>query len=428
MFSKTTFHPGGRPRRAPLTEGAGCVSNVNPACCSRRAALLALSGAGLATLDAAAPAAPEFVDLFEAGQGGYALYRIPGLVVTRAGSVLAYAEARRHTGSDWDDIDLVLRRSSDGGRSFSAALELPRVSGPVERNPVSIERKQGQPEWRTYNNPVAIGARDGRVHLLFCVEYMRVFYTHSDDDGRTFSAPVEITSALEPLRGRYNWRAVATGPGHGIELRRGRLLVPLWLALGTEGNGHGPSVNATIYSDDRGGTWHAGELAIAGRPEFPNANESVVAERSDGSVMMNVRTGSPRNRRTVLTSPDGIRGWSEPRFDETLTDPICAAALLRLPRKRKGALFVFSNPDSTTRADGKAQASKDRRNLTLRLSRDEGATWSAARVLEPGPSGYSDLAALGADTVLCFYEMTKAGGARVLRLARLGPAWIEAAH
>jgi sialidase-1 len=396
--------------------------------CSRRAALLSLLGGGLAPLMAAVPLAPAFTDLFTAQEGGYALYRIPGLVVTRRGSVIAYAEARRHTGSDWDDIDLVLRRSTDGGKTFDAPRTLARVPGAVERNPVAIERKQGQPEWRTYNNPAAIATRDGLVHLLFCVEYMRVFYTCSEDDGRTFSTPVEITAALEPLRKTYAWRAVATGPGHGIELRRGRLLVPVWVALGTEGNGHGPSVNTTIYSDDHGRTWHAGEIAISGRVDFPNANETVLVERTDGSVIMNVRTGSARNRRTISTSPDGISRWSEPHFDETLTDPNCAAGLVRMPGRKKPALFVFSNPDSTTRADGKLVASKDRRNLTLRLSRDEGASWSSARVLEPGAAGYSDLAALADGTILCYYETKPDRHTSVLRLARVRREWIEAAE
>jgi len=427
MSSRTKSKAGAQPCCAPPAGTAADVSASSPAICSRRAAVLAVFGVGLAPLSAAGPPAPEFTDLFEAGQGGYALYRIPGVVVTRAGTVLVYAEARRHTGSDWDDIDLALRRSTDGGRGFSTPQMLPRVPGPVDRNPVAIERKQGQPTWRTYNNPTAIATRDGRVHLLFCVEYMRVFHTRSDDDGRTFSTPVEITAALEPLRARYNWRVVATGPGHGLELRRGRLVAPVWLALGTEGNGHAPSVNTTIHSDNHGRTWHAGELAVAGRPAFPNANETALIERSDGSVMMNIRTVSPRNRRAVATSPDGATRWSEPHYDETLTDPICAAGLLRLQGKKKGALFVFSNPDSVTRADGKVQASKDRRNLTLRLSRDEGATWSAARVLEPGPSAYSDLAALGDGAILCCYEMTTTAGARVLRLARVRPEWIEVA-
>lgn len=383
-----------------------------------------LSRRGFLLGAAAAPLAGQSMDtrdLHVARQGGYALYRIPGLVVTRRNTVLAYAEARRQTGSDWDDIDILVRRSTDGGRTFDASWTVPHVAG-VERNPVAIERKQGQPEWRTYNNPAAIAARDGRVHFLFCIEYMRVFYMRSDDDGRSFTVPVEITAALDSLRGRYPWRVVATGPGHGIELRSGRLLVPVWLALGTEGNGHGPSVNATVYSDDHGRTWHAGEIAIIDQPEFPSVNETALIEHADGRVTMNARTPSPRNRRAISTSPDGISRWSPPRFDETLNDPICAAGLVSVTQKKGGAVWAFSNPDCVTRADGRDIASKDRRNLTVRFSRDEGATWVGARVLERGPSAYSDLAALSDGSLLCYYETSNRSGVSVLRLARLGQA------
>jgi sialidase-1 len=336
-------------------------------------------------------------DLFQAHQGGYALYRIPGIVVTRRGTVLAYAEARRNTGSDWDDIDLLVRRG------FAPPWTLPRLAG-IERNPVAIERNQGKPEWRTYNNPVMIAARAGGVHFLFCAEYMRVFYCHSGDDGRTFSQPREITAALEPLRKDFPWRVVATGPGHGIELRNGRLVVPVWIALGTEGNGHGPSVNTTIYSDDRGRSWRCGEIAIAGHPEFPSANETALIEHADGRVTMNVRTTSKHNRRTILMSPDGATRWSTPLFDEMLTDPNCAAGLVRVPGKR---LWAFTNPDALTR-----------RNLTLRVSRDEGRTWETVRVIEPGPSAYSDLAVVGG-RLLCLYEARNREGVAVLRLERI---------
>ena len=137
----------------------------------RREFLLGMVGSGLAART------PEggSVDLFEAKTGGYALYRIPGVVVTRRGTVLAYAESRTHTGSDWDDIDVLVRRSTDGGRTFGPSWMAPHVPG-AERNPVANERKQGKPEWRTYNNPVAIAARGGAVHFLYCLEYMRVFY------------------------------------------------------------------------------------------------------------------------------------------------------------------------------------------------------------------------------------------------------------
>lgn len=365
---------------------------------------------------AAAKAGP--IDLFEAKVGGYALYRIPGIVVTAKGTVLVYAEARRNTGGDWDEIDLPMRRSTDGGKTFGTSWIVPHVPG-AERNPVANERKQGKPEWRTYNNPVAIAARDGRVHFLFCVEYMRVFHCYSDDDGRTFSSAVEITAALEPLKPKFAWRVAATGPGHGIELRNGRLVVPVWLALGTQGNGHAPSVNTTIYSDDRGATWKCGEIAVPDRPPFPSPNETALIENADGGVTMNVRVVSPRNRRTIARSADGATAWSEPHFDETLTDPVCMAGLVGVPVKKGAPLWAFSNPDSVTRADGKDLPSKDRRNLTLRFSRDEGKTWKIARVLEPGPSGYSDLAVRGPDTLLCFYEAKNASGAAVLRLTRL---------
>ncbi|MDE3164721.1 MAG: exo-alpha-sialidase, partial [Acidobacteriota bacterium] len=144
-----------------------------------------------------------------------------------------------------------------------------------------------------------------------------------------------------------------------------------------------------------------------------------VIERADGSVTMNVRTTSPRNRRTILTSPDGATRWSAPHFDETLTDPICAAGLVRIPQKQGAPWWAFSNPDCVTRADGRAIANKDRRNLTLRISRDEGATWTIVRVLEPGPAGYSDLAALPGGSLLCHYETVSAPRSAVLRLARL---------
>src|ERR1700760_906235 len=158
---------------------------------SRRGFLFGAAAGALAAQESA----PATADLFEAGVGGYHLYRIPGIIVTRRNSVITYAEARRNTGSDWDDIDLLVRRSSNGGRTFEAPWMVPHVPGSV-RNPVALERNIGNAEWRTYNNPVAIAARDGRVHLLFCIEYMRVFYMRSDDDGRTYTAPVEITDAI----------------------------------------------------------------------------------------------------------------------------------------------------------------------------------------------------------------------------------------
>jgi len=369
-------------------------------------------------------------ELFEGGQGGYELYRIPGIIVTRAGTVLAYAEARKFTGGDWDTIDIQLRRSTDGRRTFSAPVVIGHVDTPLQRNPVAIERKQGKPTDVTYNNPVAISDRNGLVHFLFCIDYMRVFYMQSADDGKSFSAPVEITAAFDQFRPEYAWRVVATGPGHGIQLSNGRLVVPIWLSPGTEGNGHGPSVDATIYSDDHGATWHRGDIAVPDTPDFPKPNETDVVQLADGRVMLNVRTAG-KNRRTIVISKDGATRWSAPRLQEDLPDPICFAGLVRLSTKKSGGRnrLLFSNPDNLTRKDGKDLPGKDRRNLTVRVSYDEGASWTVKKALEPEVSGYSDLAVLPDGTILCFYETGSAAppnGAltRQLVLARFNLEWL----
>ncbi len=140
--------------------------------------------------------------------------------------------------------------------------------------------------------------------------------------------------------------------------------------------------------------------------------------------MLNARVASPRNRRVVVTGPDGAAHWSAPHDQEDLPDPICAAGFLSLPQKHSKSLLLFSNPDSLTRADGKDQINKDRRNVTVRMSTDQGATWPVKRALEPGRSGYSDLAALPNGDILCFYE----SAARFLTLARFNPDWLTGAN
>jgi sialidase-1 len=338
--------------------------------------------------------------LFEGGAGGYNIYRIPGIVVTKKGTILAYTEARRTNGNDWDSIDIVMRRSTDGGTTFSPQRVIARAPGKIDRNPIAIERKQGKPGDITYNNPVAIADANGSIHFLFCLEYMRAFHMRSDDDGLTFSTPTEITSAFEAFRPDYAWRVLAIGPGHGIQLKRGRLLAPVWLSLGTAGNGHHPSVTATIYSDDHGSTWHRGDIAVPVTPEFPDPNEATIAELPDGSVMLNVRTEAKENRRTVLTSRDGATNWTPPHLQPDLPEPICFASLMRDKN-----VLLFVNPDNLQRADGKDLRSKDRINLTVRLSNDDGAHWTVSRTIEPGATGYSDLSVAKNGAILCLYEV-----------------------
>lgn len=358
--------------------------------------------------------APHFEKavLWEHDTGGYAHYRIPGVVVSRAGTVLAYAEARRTTRSDWAEIDVVMRRSTDGGRTFQAPVRIGHMDGKFPKNPVAIARNQGIGEGTTYNNPVAVADRNGAIHFLFCVEYMRAFYMRSDDDGRTWTLPVEITGAFAAFRASYAWQVLATGPGHGIQLRNGRLLVPVWLSLGTQGNGHGPSVAATIYSDDHGKTWKGGEIAGPDTAEMPSPNETTAVQLADGRVMLNMRSPSAKQRRIFTYSKDGATGWTAPAFDDALFEPVCFASLVRVGKHR----LIFVNPDSQKR---------ERRNLTVRISEDDGRTWAVKRVIEPGPSAYADLAVLRDGTILCLYESGASTSYDRLTLARFDLEWVH---
>jgi sialidase-1 len=375
----------------------------------------------------------EKTDLFEAGKDSYALYRIPGIVVTGKGTVLAYGEARKNAAGDWGHIDILMRRSVDGGKSWKPATNIVKLEGKFERNPVAVAQKLGKPGEITLNNPVAIPDRNGAVHFLFCVEYGRCFYMKSNDDGVSFSKPVEITSIFNKFRPEYDWKVLATGPGHGIQLRSGRLVVPVWLSTGTGGHAHRPSVASVIYSDDAGKTWQRGDIAVPNTAEWINPSETVAVELSDGRVMLNVRSESKKHRRLVTHSKDGATGWSKPEFAEELIEPICMASILRLPGEAKGkGRLVFANPYNLERGDGKAKpgTSRDRKNLSLQLSRDDGRTWPVRKTLEPGFSGYSDLAVTADGTILCFYERGSTDGKNVYRtkyltVARFNPEWLE---
>jgi sialidase-1 len=352
----------------------------------------------------------ETTDLFESGRDGYTAYRIPGIVVTAKGTILAYCEARK-SGHDWSEIDLLLRRSTDGGKTWGAPTRVSEMLDRARRNPAAPKKAPPSEAAITINNPVAITDRDGAVHLVYCVEYERCFHRRSDDDGVTFSPSVEITAAWEPLRKEFDWRVIAPGPGHGIQVRSGRLLVPVWMSKGYDANGRHDTRVATIYSDDGGKAWRAGAIVPDVTPPG-SPNESAVVELSDGRVMINMRHDSERHLRAVSTSPDGISQWSEPSFDEQLLEPSCMAGLARFADGR----IVFSNPH--------VPRGRGRRNLTVKLSDDDGTTWRASRAVETGPSAYSDLA-VGPDGVIyCFYERGEKKAYERLTLARFNVDWL----
>jgi sialidase-1 len=364
-------------------------------------------------------AAPELAktDVFPPGLNGVARYRIPGIVVTPKGTVLAYAEARRNGSSDWGEIEVHLRRSTDGGRTWQASQHIAHRVARIEGNP---RKRTGGEHEQTVNNPVAIvDHQTGAIEFLYCVNYARCFSMRSTDDGLTWSKPVEITATFEPFRTRYDWKVIATGPGHGIQLKSGWLVVPIWLAFGKTGD-HAPSAAGTIYSDDHGRTWNAGEVAVPNEGAFGNPNETMLTELSDGRVMLVTRSVSKPNRKIITTSRDGASGWSKPRFHPQLWEPICMASIVSHPAK-PGTL-IFSNPHSRSldeQGNEKPKGRGKRRNLSIKLSRDNGKTWPVNKTLEAGPSAYSDLTLLTDGSVLCLYEDDKS-----ISCARFNIEWI----
>ncbi len=378
-------------------------------------------------------------DLYTSGAGGYALYRIPGIVALSDGTVLAYCEARKRAKGDWGSIDILMRRSTDDGQTWDVPRQIVTPPADVQQNPVSVAQGLAEPGEITLNNPVAIVTSDDTVHFLYCVEYARVFAMRSDDGGETFSQPREITSVFDALRPTYAWKVVATGPGHGIQLHydeprpeEGRLLVACWLSDGSGGHAHRPSIVTTIYSDDDGATWKCGEIVVA-HPQLTNPSETVPIQLSDGQVMLNVRHENPNNRRALFWSDNGATGWLAPVFHDELLEPVCMASTVRLSGgpgrvKRSGSMqpersrILFANPYSTRPRTDKKTTSRTRENVCVQLSYDEGYSWPVRRVLEPGPSGYSDLAVGPAATIYCLYESGR--GTSRLTLARFNLEWL----
>jgi sialidase-1 len=388
--------------------------------------VLALSATWLLP-PAAAAASPLFekIDLFAEGQAGFVSYRIPGVVVTAQGTVLAYCEARKFTSADRGEIEVHVRRSTDGGRTWSPQQQIAHLGPRLPRNPHMPDDKRkknmGGPEEQTVNNPMLMATREGPVHFVYCVEYMRAFHALSDDDGVTWSQPVEITATFDRFRSEIDWQAIATGPGHGIQLRSGRLLVPVWLATYEKAAPQRKGCSV-IFSDDQGATWQRGDMAMT------IGGESSVAQLSDGRVVLSSRNTDKRNRRAVVFSRDGATGWTKPEFIEELLEPGCMAGLVShpgLPGTNR-PLLLHSSPHTTKRDH------RERKNVSIHLSPDDGRTWPVRKLLQAGPSAYSDLAVLPDGTILCFYESGKPGETRrngdwayaCLTLARFNLDWL----
>ncbi|HEO69685.1 MAG TPA: exo-alpha-sialidase [Candidatus Hydrogenedentes bacterium] len=337
-------------------------------------------------IDKKAALLPNQAVVYARGEGGYHTYRIPALLVTQRGALLAFCEGRRTSSRDHGDIDLLLKRSVDCGETFGAAQVVWQEEGAV-----------------TIGNPCPVqDASNGRIWLGFCRDNDRVFVTYSDDDGETWAGPREITQNVKA----DDWSWYATGPVHGIQISSGRLLMP----CDHRYKGSDDKYSHVIYSDDHGATWRrGGELAV-------HTDECTAVELVDGRVYLNMRSYADKNRRALAYSDDGGETWSDVKLDEALIEPVCQASVQRMPDvKRDGKTrLLFSNPASTERVQ-----------MTVRLSYDEGGTWTDGKVLHHGPSAYSDLGVLPDGTILCLYECGLENRYETITLARFSLAWLE---
>jgi sialidase-1 len=344
--------------------------------------------------DPASAAAPtpraDVEKLFVSGESGYGRYRIPSLIVTSQQTVLAFCEGRVKAAGLTGDIDLVVRQSTDGGCTWTPFAVVADDGPNTLGNPCPVVDRGTGIIWLPFTRSlgqdteqeIVSGASDGRT---------QVWLTHSTDDGLTWAEPIDISSQAT----RPEWTWYGTGPGFGLQLPSGRLLVPSYHAVQKIGIYRVHS----LYSDDHGKTWHIGSDL---RDE---TTEAQAALRRDGTLTINARNISPRDQRSVRprmvgVSRDDGATWADVAADATLTDSSC-----------EGSLLVYSGLDAAGRPNAERSRwlftnppGPGRNHLTLRMSYDEGKTWPIAEVIEPGASEYSSLTRLPNGDIGLLYE------------------------
>ncbi|MEY9991222.1 sialidase-1 [Streptomyces sp. V4I8] len=372
-----------------------------------------LTTTGTASADPGCTSSVPYVS----GEGDYDTYRIPATITTRRGTVLAFAEGRHDGAGDTGDIDVVLRRSLDGGCTWGPVTVVAAGDGDTRGNPSPVvDPRTGAIVLVTsYNSGDVTEVQIMRGEAT-AEQSRRVFVQRSVDDGRRFSAPRDITGAVKPA----NWRWYATGPGHAIALRRGphsgRLVVPSNHSAapppGSADTGQEPKYYGAhaIHSDDGGRTWQLG-FVDESYDGVSNANESTAAELPDGRLYFNSRDqlGTSAGNRLDSHSTDGGETLDRPyTVQATLNDvPVVEGSVLQLPGAE--APLIFSGPSVPTA----------RQSMAVWRSTDGGATFTKALTLSQQRAAYSDLVPLGRRTVGILYETGVAGPYESIEFRRL---------
>lgn len=332
------------------------------------------------------------VVVFQSGEG-YHTYRIPTMVKAANGDILAFAEARAST-SDASEIDVVMRRSTDDGRTWQP-MQVVKDSADFAQYftgnlpPITVGNQSPVVDFLDPVNP-------GRIWMPFTLENDRVFVTYSDDHGATWSPEVEVTPTVK----QSNWGWYATGPVQGIQLTRGehagRLIIPSdHRVAGSQTWG-----SHVMYSDDHGQTWQLGATDTHGSSSPVHPNENVAVELVDGRIYFNARdqNGSSPENRAIAYSSDGGLTYDAPFVPEPqITTPVVQNSLIRFAATDKGDaqnILIHAGPgQANTRAD-----------LTIRVSLDEGTSWLPPTVVHPGPAAYSDLVKIDDKTIGVLFE------------------------
>jgi len=331
----------------------------------------------------------ELKYIFKSGSEGYNTFRIPSIITTDSGVVLAFAEGRKNSSSDSGDIDLVLKRSTDGGKTWGDLIVIRDDSTNVCGNPSPvIDRKTGKifllSTWNRGDDT------ESEIINMTSVDTRRVYVMNSIDEGLSWSKPIEITDKVK----KPNWTWYATGPVHGIQIRegskKGRMIIPCdHIEANTK-----KYYSHIIYSDDGGSSWN-----IGGTTPQDQVNECSVAEIGKGKLILNMRNyDRTQMNRKISISNDYGESWGDIYDDKALVEPICQASILRYSFKGYGRNdLLFINP-----------ADKNKRlNMTLRLSSDLGRTWTREFLLHEGPSAYSDITKLRNGNIGCLFEAGK---------------------
>ncbi|WP_225835600.1 sialidase family protein [Streptomyces sp. NK08204] len=365
---------------------------------------------------AAQPAPFQQQVLFRATQDpGYACFRIPAIVRTNDGVLLAFAEGRVLNCGDAADIDIVLKRSTDGGRTWGPLQVVNEGAGDTHGNPAPLVDRDTGRIWlaETYNT----GRKDGAGCSVPCDRTPHLQY--SDDDGGTWSEPRDLSPEILPA----DWNSwYATGPVHGVQLTRGRYAGRLVFGVNTETwDGSRVTANhaALIVSDDDGGHWRIGATdtwPIAADGTFrQKPSELTLVERGDGSLLVSGREqdGTDLGHRTEAVSRDGGSSFAAPfRALPDLYTPQVQGSMLRL-----GDRILLACPADPDR----------RRTMMIRSSYDGGRTWDSVdrgTVVTTDWSGYSDLVRADEDTVGLMYEGGAVDARDEIRFARFTEDWL----